>query len=196
MIILSLIVSIATAVIEFFLKNKGVVIIPYGIIIPLALLLPRFFYYIDPKIKNVVSFNWVRKIDFFAFFIVAFNAPGSLILHDLNFQYDRLLHFAAAFFSIIVFFLLWLPVKKIKGKEIRKRKYLIFVFVVLFFALFLWESVQYTIDQIFGTKLFYDPSQSKIVDSSEDVFFGFWGLIAGTLYLNRSFGRMTLSIWK
>jgi hypothetical protein len=196
MIVISLIVSFATAVIEFFLKDKAIVIISYGIIIPLVLLLPRIFYYSDSRIRNIVNLEWIRKTDFFAFFIVAFNAPGSLILHDLNFQYDRFLHFSAAFFSLIVFFLLWLPVSKMRKKEINKKKYLAFVFIALFFALFLWEGLQYSIDQIFGTKLFYDPSQPKFVDSSEDVFFGFWGLVAGVIYLTRKFDKITLSVWK
>lgn len=196
MIIVSLFISIITAAIGFFVQHKGIIWASYGIAIPIALLLTRFFYYFDSKVKNTVNFKWVRKLDFFAFFIVLFNVPGSLILHDLNFQYDRPLHFSAAFFSMIVFFMLWLPVVKIKNKEIRKKKFIVFIFVVMFFALLAWESLQYVIDQIFGTELFFDPSQTKIIDSSEDVFFGFLGLITGAFYLNRSFNKIILSVWK
>jgi len=196
MIIASLVISIGTALTGFFIKNKAVVFISYGFIIPLALLLPRFFYYFDSKVKKTVNFNWVRKLDFFAFFIVALNAPGSLILHDLNFQYDRFLHFSVGFLSLIIFFFLWLPVTKIKGGCIPKKQFLIFIFFVLFIGLFFWETLQYITDYLFGTKLFFDLGQNISIDSSEDIFFGFLGLVAAVLYLIHNFDKITLPVWK
>lgn len=184
MIIASLIVCSATALIELIIKSRGVVFIPYGIVIPLFLLLPRFFYKFDKKVKQKVDKRWIRKIDFFSFFIVLVNAPGSLILHELNFQYDRFLHFSAAFFGLIVFFLLWLPVLKEAKKSI-----LIQIFLISLFGLFLWEGIQYSIDQLVGSKLFFDPSQNIIVDFSEDIIFGITGLLLALLYINYYFKK-------
>ena len=195
MIIVSLIVSIATALTAFFIGGKAIVVISYGFVIPLVLLSPRFFYYFDSQVKKAVNFQWVRKIDFFAFFILFFNAPASLILHDLNFQYDRFLHFSAAFFGLIVFLLLWLPVVRVKGKEIKKTSFLLFVLIVSFFGLFLWEGIQYSIDQVAGTDLFFDPNQIIFRDVSEDIIFGLAGLILALAYVNHSFKEF-LSLWR
>jgi len=106
MIIASLAISIITALIEFFTTGRNVILISYGIVIPFFILLPRIFIRFDSGIKKVVGIEWVRKIEFFTFFIIIFNAPASLILHDLGFQYDRLLHFVVPFFSLIIFSLL------------------------------------------------------------------------------------------
>ena len=189
MIIASLIISITTALISFFIGDKVIVVVSYGLIIPLVLLSPRFFYYFDSKVKNTVSFKWVKKLDFFAFFILIFNAPASLILHDLNFQYDRILHFSAALFGSIVFLLLWMPVVKIKGKEIKKKKFLNFILIISLFGLFLWEGLQYSIDQAFGTRLFFDYGQEIVRDFSEDIIFGTIGLILALVYMNYSFKK-------
>lgn len=192
MIIASLVVSIATVLIELFTRSRGIVLISYGIIIPLLIFLPRFFYYFDAKIKEVVKYEWIKKIEYFSFFIIILNAPASLILHDLSFGYDRFLHFVAASFSLIIFSLLWLPVMKINGEEIKKRKLLICLFLILFASLFLWETLQYSIDQIFGTKLFFDAKQKIEVDFLEDVLFGVCGLLAAVFYINYSFKKFLL----
>ena len=195
MIIASLAISIITALIEFFTTGRNVILISYGIVIPFFILLPRIFIRFDPGIKKVVGIEWVRKIEFFTFFIIIFNAPASLILHDLGFQYDRLLHFVVPFFSLIIFSLLWLPVMKIKRKEIKKRRFLLYIFAVLFIGLFLWEALQYNIDQLFGTKLFFDVKQEIKVDFLEDIFFGTCGLFAAIIYLNYSLKKFLLVLY-
>ena len=194
MIIASLAVLIATVLIELFTKSRGVVLISYGFIIPLLILLPRIFCKFDAKIKKTVRAEWPRKIEYFTFFIVVFNAPGGLILHDLAIQYDRFLHFTVAFLALIIFSLLWLPVMKIKGKEIKKRSFLLYLFAVLFIGLFLWEALQYNIDQLFGTKLFFDVKQEIKTDFLEDIFFGTCGLFAAIIYLNYSLKKFLLTL--
>lgn len=186
MIIASLVVSIATVLIEFFTRGRGIIIVSYGFVIPLMVLLPRFFYNFDAKIKKTVRSEWMRKIECFSFFIIVSNAPGGLILHELGFQYDRFLHFAVAFFSFIIFLLLWLPVMKINGEEVKKRNLLLYLFVILFIGLFLWEILQYNIDQLFGTKLFFDAKQEIEIDFLEDIFFGTCGLLVAVFYVNFS----------
>lgn len=186
MIIASLAASVATTLVEIFTRDRGIVLVSYIFVIPLVILLPRFFYSFDSKIKRTVKVEWIKKLEFFGFFIVILNAPASLILHDLTLGYDRFLHFAAAFFSLIIFLLLWLPVMKINGEEVSKRKLLLCLFLILFFSLFLWEALQYNIDQAFGTALFFDPEQEIMVDFWEDIFFGTCGLLAAVFYLNFS----------
>lgn len=192
MIIASLFVSVATVLIELFTRGRSVVLVSYGFIVLLLIFLPRFFYYFDVNIKKTVKNEWVKKIEYFSFFIIILNAPASLILHDLGFQYDRFLHFAVPFFALIIFLLLWLPVMKINGEEIKKRKLLICLFLILFASLFLWETLQYSIDQIFGTKLFFDAEQKIEVDFLEDILFGTCGLIAALFYINYSFKKFLL----
>ena len=192
MIIASLFASVATVLIELFTKDRGIVLVSYGFVILLLILLPRFFYYFDANIKKTVKKEWVKKLEYFGFFIVILNAPASLILHKLGFQYDRFLHFSAAFFAFIVFLLLWLPVMKINGEEIEKRKLLFYLFAILFVSLFLWEILQYNIDQIFGTKLFFDTEQEIKVDFLEDILFGTCGLLAAVIYVNYFFKRFLL----
>lgn len=194
MIIASLAVLFIAVLIEFFTKSRNVVLISYGFVIPLFILLPRIFYRFDAKIRKTVKIEWARKIEYFAFFIVIFNAPGGLILHSLGIQYDRFLHFAAAFLSLIIFSLLWLPVMRIKGKEIKKRKFLLYIFAVLFIGLFLWEALQYNIDQLFGTKLFFDVKQEIRIDFLEDILFGTCGLFVALFYLNHSLKKFLLTL--
>ena len=192
MIIASLVILFIAVLIEFFTKSRNIILIPYGFVIPLLIFLPRIFYKFDAKIRKTVRIEWARKIEYFAFFIVVFNVPGGLILHSLGIQYDRFLHFIIAFLSLIIFSLLWLPVMKIKGKEIKKRRFLLYIFAVLFIGLFLWEALQYNIDQLFGTKLFFDVKQEIKVDFLEDIFFGTCGLFIAIIYLNYSLKRFLL----
>jgi len=192
MIIASLFVLVATVLIELFTRSRGIVLVSYGLVILLLILLPRFFYYFDVNIKKTVKNEWIKKIEYFSFFIIILNAPASLILHDLGFGYDRFLHFSAAFFSLIIFLLFWLPVMKINGEEIKKRKVLISLFLVLFVSLFLWEILQYNIDQLFDTKLFFDAKQKIEVDVLEDILFGLCGLLIALFYINYSFKKFLL----
>ncbi len=194
MIVVSLGVCFITALIEVLTKSRGVVFISYGVVIPLVLLLPRFFYKFDKKVRQTVSKEWIKRLDFFSFFTVLFNAPASLILHELNFQYDRFLHFSVAGFGLIIFFLLWLPVAKIKGKKIGKT-FLIQIFFISLFGIFLWEGLQYSIDQIAGTKLFFDYSQTIMIDFSEDIIFGTIGLLLALLYINYFFRKFLKLIY-
>lgn len=189
MIIASIAVSIITSLIEFFTKGRRIVLVSYGFIIPLLILLPRIFYRFDSKIRKVVKFEWVKKIEYFSFFIIVLNAPASLVLHELGIEYDRFLHFSVAFFAFIIFLLLWLPVIKIRRKEIKKKSFLPYIFILLLIGLFLWEALQYDIDQFFGTKLFFDLEQEIKIDFLEDILFGILGLFVALFYINLSFKK-------
>jgi len=188
MIIFSLLISFTAVLIELFTRSRGVILISYGLINPLFIFLPRIIYFFDSKVRKVVKIEWVKKIEFFTFFVLLFNAPASLILHDMGFQYDRFLHFSLAFLSFIIVLLFWLPVMRVRNKEINKRLLILF-FLILIIGFFLWEGIQYSTDQIFGTKLFFDEVQEIRIDFWEDIFFGTCGLILSVIYIKSSFKK-------
>ncbi len=192
MLILSVIISVSAALYEFFTTERLVVMIPYGFIVPILLILPRLFYKFNSQLKNQVTKDWLKYVELICFFIVALNAPGSLWLHKMGFQYDRFLHFFIAFFSLMILFLFLLPYRgDLKGKN---NIIIITVFVLGVFV-FLWEYLQYFIDESFGTKLFFDVNQTEKMDFIEDVIFGFLGLCAGAASLHYSFKKF-LSVLK
>ena len=81
---------------------------------------------------------------------------------------------------------------KINGEEIKKRKLLLYLLAILFVSLLLWEILQYNIDQIFGTKLFFDAKQEIKIDVLEDILFGTLGLLVAVIYVNYSFKKFLL----
>ena len=176
--------------IELFTPARMSVLVPYVFIFPILILVPRLILVIDKKFKEVVSSEWLKQVEVFIFLILAFNVPGSLVFHDLGFQYDRFLHFVVAFLALLTFSLLWLPVMKVNKEKIEKKKILIILFLVLFFSLFLWEMAQFSIDYFFNTKLFFDSQQSMILDFSEDILFGILGLIFGIIYINKKWNSL------
>jgi len=192
MVIASLILSFITAFTGFLLNGELVFIISYGIIIPLLILLPRIITKFDKKLSAVIiKKKWLKKVDFYVFFIILFNAPGSLVFHELGFQYDRFLHLGTAFFAALILLLILLPSAEVRKKKIKKSSLLLILFTILFFSLFLWEAFQYTSDQIFGTKLFFDVKQPIELDFGEDIFFGFLGLMIAIFYISHSFKQFS-----
>jgi len=192
MLKLSILISILTSFIESFTSQRLDIIIPYGIIVPAILFLPRL--YLFQKFKNVVRTKWTPSIERINFFMLAVNAPASLILHELGFQYDRLLHFVVAFLAFQALILLFLPIYNIfNKKQITKFKALIFAFTISFIGIFLWEAYQYIFDIGFGTHLFSDASQDITVDFWEDIIFGFLGILTALWYVNKKF-NLFLSI--
>jgi len=66
--------------------------------------------------------------------------------------------------------------------------------LLLFGGLFFWEGIQYSVDRVFGTKLFYDVRQDIKIDFVEDIFFGFLGVAAAAAYSHRHFGKLLSSL--
>jgi len=190
MFVYSLALVWGAGLIELFTPARMSVLVPYVFIFPILILAPRLILVIDKKFKEVVSSEWLKQVEVFIFLILAFNVPGSLVFHDLGFQYDRFLHFIVAFLALALFLILWLPVMKINGERIEKKRILIMLFFVLFFSLFFWEMFQFTSDQIFGTKSFFDVRQSIARDFLEDILFGTLGLILGTIYINKKWNSL------
>ncbi len=195
MVFVSIIISFATAMIEFFIGQRLVVIIPYAFIVPILLLVPRILAATVPAIKNnglpaqAGSGPWLLRIELLSFFVLVFNAPASLFFHKMGFQYDRFLHFAAGFLMFLIFFhLCSLFVKG--GANNHKNRILFVSVIVIFLGNFFWEGLQHTTDDIFGTKLFFDIKQSANRDFLEDVIFGFSGMLAAVFYIVYSFKKI------
>ena len=192
MLKLSILISIFTSFVESLTNQRWDIIIPYGIIVPILLFLPRLYLY--QKLKNVVRKKWIPRIERINFLMLVANAPASLILHELGFQYDRLLHFIVAFLSFQALILLFLPIYNIiKKKQATKFKALVFAFTVSFIGIFLWEAYQYVFDIGFGTHLFSDAVQDIVVDFWEDITFGFLGILTALWHVNKRF-NLFLSI--
>lgn len=186
-LVLTIALSLSVALFSFLTSKELVVIVPYGIVIPLLVLIPRF---VIQKVVRTEGNDWLKRSEAAAFLIVLCNAPASLFFHDMGFQYDRFLHFSmgvvltpAALIMAMLFF------RKME-KEISKKSALWLTAILAFIGLFAWEGFQYFLDLVFGTKLFYDSVQPIVVDFWEDIFFGFAGVLLGLWYSNRSFDKL------
>jgi hypothetical protein len=189
MVFISIIVSFVTATIEFFIGRRLVVIVPYAFIVPILLLVPRVLAAKVSAIKNNGGRPWLLRVELLSFFVLVFNAPASLFFHKMGFQYDRFLHLAGGFLAFLIFLQLYAPFVP-DGANSRKKKVLFISIVVVFLGNFLWEGLQHTIDDIFGTKLFFDVGQSANRDFLEDVIFGFLGTLAAVFYAVYSFKKI------
>lgn len=161
-------------------------IICYGIIIPLAVSMPKIAVRLYPRLKAAAPFNWLGQVELMLFVVIILNAPASLFLHDMGFQYDRFLHFMMGFVWMPLLLALAFPLIKLSGHQFSKRSLAAMVFAIVFVCLFLWEGLQFSIDRIFGTKLFFDTTQPIQLDFTEDIIFGFAGAVAGTIYIFKS----------
>lgn len=178
-LILALIVSWLTAVIELLTVEspRMIVYLPYGLIVPLLILLPRIVYKFNSKINSRFSTKLVTEIELLLLGIIVASAPGSLWLHDMGIQYDRFLHFAVSFMSLPILILIFAAF----GIEKRKKNLLITI-PLLFLGLFAFEVYQYSVDVIFGTQLFYDAAQNIKIDVVEDIIFGIAGGLLGIYF--------------
>lgn len=125
----------------------------------------------------------------FKFYSAFLNALSSLILHEMGFQYDRFLHFSDGFLAfiiaVLIFILFWALKKE---QEINKNK-IILSFIAIFTGIFFYELLQYSIDRLFGTQLFFDIKQSIEIDVREDIILSFLGLIFSAIYVNYFFEK-------
>lgn len=171
---LALGISWLTAIIELLTSQKMVVYLPYGLIVPLLILLPRIVYKYNKNVRRKFNIELVNNIDYLVLGLVLVCAPGSLWWHEMGFQYDRLLHFATNVLNVP------LAILVIAGLGIEKRKKAFILATILVFAgLFLFEGFQYSMDAVFGTQLFHDAVQNINKDVFEDIIFGVLGGLVG-----------------
>ncbi len=178
-LVLSLLICFGATMYEFLHGDELLIKISYGIVIPLLILIPRFVLIRNTQFKNLVGINWLRDVEFILVFILLFNTPASLFWHDMDFQYDRFLHFMIGFLLVPLLALLLRSILEFFGDKISKRKLPWLTFVLLLVALFIWEWYQFSLDNMFGTKTFSDSTQLIVVDFWEDILFGFLGAVLG-----------------
>ena len=188
---LGLTLSLGTATIEWYGQQRGILLIPYGIVVPLALLLPRILYFSVSQIgAHFVTewFVWIEKINLG---FVALNAPASLWWHAQGLQYDRFLHFSVA--ALALPFMLFLLSPLLKPTEENQSRTLMISGAMATLGLFAWELYQYSADQIFGTMLFHDAAQAIAVDASEDILFGLLGVLTAASILRCYYSKIISS---
>lgn len=161
--------SVFTAIIEIAGTNRMIVWLPFLVIIPLLIAIPRTAHIIG--VASHMSLEWLYQVEWRVLAIILLNAPGSLWLHKAGIQYDRFLHFAVAFLAAQIIVLVLVAYL---GKE-HKRSVLKYTAACAFISLFLWEMFQWGIDGTFGTTLFFDVALHIDIDFWEDVAFGFVG---------------------
>lgn len=122
----------------------------------------------------------VKRLELFGALIIAFNAPGSLFLHAMGIQYDRVLHFVMG--MIVIFAAVTILSAFYEKPEVNKKQILVWSGVIVLFGLFLFEWWQFTADRLFGSQLFFDTEQNIKTDFWEDILFGTTGLVTGLLF--------------
>lgn len=197
MIIIIILVSVSTAVVDFFVEGTPTIVFySYAFVVPLIVLVPHVLYVANRRFRERISESWLSWIDRFMFGVIIVNIPGSIYLHDAGIQYDRFIHFGSAFGSFLLFVFLFIAFcHSFTNISIRAGRILGISFFALFIGLFLWEGFQFKLDQLIGTRLFFDEAQSIDVDFWEDILFGLLGLVAALFYANHSFKKF-LSVLK
>lgn len=182
----SLALSWGAALVEFFGRGKTVVFIPYAIVVPIVLLLPRFLWRVLPSLRRSWDGAWLASVQRVNLALVAFNIPGSLWLHAMGIQYDRFLHFAVGIATVFLLSLLALGFEQMFLGRVLKKDILIWSGAFMLIGVFLWELLQFTIDRASGSRLFYDVAQDIRADFIEDIAFGLLGSLVGLWWVHRS----------
>jgi len=182
-------ISYLTVLVEFFNSERLSIIIPYALIIPFFITLPRIIYILRARKNGRGSFMLLSNIERALFVVVLLNAPASLFFHNMGFQYDRFLHLIMGVvygyaFIFTLSMLIKYPENLMSGGSF---SFLVFIGIAM---LFLWEGGQFSIDTMTGTHLFSDKEQNIIQDFWEDIVFGFIGGMAVLFYLKNKWGKI------
>jgi len=182
-----IILSLLAVFAGYILGAKPVVYWSYGLVNP-ALMLLLYAASRHREMRRYCSASWLKLTSGVLTIIILLNAPGSVYLHDLGVQYDRFLHFTAAFVALLLLLILLTPLsaRRHGTESLDRKKLLQMTFLLLFLGLFLWEGLQWSIDQLFGTRLFFDSTQPIAIDATEDILFGFVGMLLGAVYVVKS----------
>lgn len=175
--VITIVISEVAAVLTRFAGHTWYDAVSYGLVVPVLAFVPSAIHRQTPRLSP----RWRTMMEWLAFALLAITAPATVKLHAMGFQYDRFLHFAAAFLSLFVA----VGILTAYRPEFVRRGSRLVGAAALFMvaALFVWEGHQYTADRIFGTRLFYDSQQSMKRDFWEDIGFGMLGIIGGLCVL-------------
>lgn len=169
-----------------YVKGDPAIWIPYAFINPAIFFLSRGVYEAFPNVRRRVTKEWVGNLERLGVGLFLINIPGSLYLHGLGIQYDRFLHFTAAAFGFLIAFLVLSPLFTRLPDKKDMPKALTISGLVTFVGLFVWEGIQFSSDRLFGTLLFHDAVQPIALDVTEDILFGFAGMLIALLLLRHS----------
>jgi len=183
MIISLLAISIITAIVSIFTTgDKTIVFYSYGFVVPLLILIPNLAYRFHTPTKNIFGKKGMLFVNLFMLSMLLINIPGSLYFHPEGIQYDRVIHFSVALLVLLLVVMLRILLLEKSARLQAKVQILTTSFIGVFAALFVWEGYQYSVDQIFGSKLFFDATQNIYVDVTEDILYGLAGMLIALLY--------------
>lgn len=191
MLAFSIAISWLAAALEHFDGTQRlVVVIPYALVVPLVLLVPRAAY---RYLRSAVTPLWLASIERLQLYIFALNAPASLWFHHMGFQYDRYLHFMVGALLVPYFFLWYVAIRRRIAPRymFRIASFILMTAYIGIVSVFAWELYQHTVDTLFGTQLFFDSRQPITVDFWEDIFFGLLGMCVGFIYLRAAYDRFS-----
>jgi len=141
----------------------------------------------------------IQILKLFVSMIIYVHSIGSLWLYKQPFQYDQLAHFITLVLVTIMLAFLY----KIITVDILKRKEssLFFMFSILFILGFfggvLNELIQFSSDLLFGSKMFFDPTQLTYhEDSLTDIRANTLGIITALIFLKIKWNYIKTSIAK
>lgn len=181
-IISTFIITAIVALIELLWRGVTAISVGYGIVTPVLLSIPLILFFVNENLQKTGAII-IKKLYFYFLLLILVNAPGSLILHKIGIQYDRILHFGVGFIllpALLLFYFLIYQMLKIQ--TINHKRILKIAFLIVLVGLFFWEGYQYIIDQFFETALFFDVAQGIEIDFWEDIAFGTLGLISALIY--------------
>lgn len=182
-LISSIVVSIATALFELWRGGAFVVIVSYGVVVPLILVISRALER-KVRLKEKIGKRRIKRISFYVFLTVFFNAVGSLFFYDIGpLQYDRFIHFTMGMLAALIVSVIFFHFFKTRSKAV------LVAFVLLFIGTFAWEGLQFSVDKVFGTKTFGDSVQPIEVDVRDDIVLGVAGVTLGLLYSSKRIPR-------
>lgn len=189
MLVFGLLVCFLTAAIEASGARDGAVLFGYGVVGPAALVLPRLSRALSREWKRRTSPAWTRRMELYISLMALAYAPGSLYFHRVGIQYDRLLHLVSAFLATMAVTFVIVPFLR-PGDAVQRRRAETVVLIVAFANLLIWELIEWGVDLLFGTRLFYDVGQDLFWDVVEDIAFGEAGVMLAWLKLRRERRRL------
>ena len=172
-------VAYATALEQWFLMHDTYTTVSFALVIPTLLLVPRLLFRL-----GTVKDAWRATVERIGMYIVVLNAAGTAYFHTIapQYQYDRLLHFVCAFWSVPLVILLLVL---FRNRLSNPKRIIVIACVTIFLGIFLWEGFQYFSDQVFRSRSFYDARQAINRDFIEDVIFGILGILASIPYVRK-----------
>lgn len=168
---LSFFISVVFGLFHFYIQKSEILgLYIFTIIAIPLLLLPMLAIKIFKANGDQRFINRLKTSSLVIFYV---NSAGTLLLYKY-YEYDQLAHFITFVMLTLIFVI---SLKKIAGESFKIITPLIFL--VMFIGGAAFELVQFSIDQIFNSTLFYDATQPISMDVLTDIIADSAGAIAG-----------------